>query len=160
MSVSLHSPLTVRLTNNQERISLSLPKLRKVGQALLKVLGFKKAEIHFLFVNDAEIRKIHRKFLKKDHPTDVIAFGQLEGEPAPDLGKVYLGDVVISVDTAKRQAPLYGNLFPEELILYMVHGVLHILGYDDLRPAPRKRMRRKEKEVMAQLRKKLGRLEV
>ncbi len=138
----------MRLNNQQRRISLSLTKLRGIGKSILKALRFRQAEVSFLFVNDTTIKKLNRKFKKENRPTDVLAFSQLEGKPSPDCVIGLLGDVIISVDTTKRQAPLYGNSFERELSLYMVHGILHLLGYDDQNPRSRKIMRKKEGEIM------------
>jgi probable rRNA maturation factor len=91
-----------------------------------------------LLVGDRAIRRLNRAYLNRDHPTDVLAFPQPRGLPLP--GPHLLGDVVISVDTAARQAKAHGHSLSEELALLLIHGLLHLLGYDDSTPATRRRM--------------------
>lgn len=91
-----------------------------------------------LLVGDRAIRRLNRAYLNHDHPTDVLAFPQPQGSPSP--GPHLLGDVVISVDTAARQAKAHGHSLNQELALLLIHGLLHLLGYDDSTPAARRRM--------------------
>ena len=98
------------------------------------------------------MKTLNRKFKGIRRTTDVLAFSQLEGEqPVPRWRRPLIGDVVISVDCARRQAPRYGNTEARELVLYMIHGVLHLLGHDDTKPGPRRKMRRREKAILAQI---------
>jgi probable rRNA maturation factor len=92
-------------------------------------LGLPEAEVSILLVDDARIRELNRRYLRHDRPTNVIAFPMQEGEFSA-LNPNLLGDVVISVDTARRQSPRFG-LKPAEMVLFlMVHGLLHLVGYD------------------------------
>lgn len=144
----------VRLSNEQERVPLSLTKLKVVGKLILELLHLADVEVSFLFVTDRRIKIFNRQYRGKNRPTDVLAFSQMEGKSSPAVGSKLLGDVIISVDTTERQAPLYRHSFKEELILYMIHGVLHLLGYDDEQPAPRKIMRQEEERIMNKIRRK------
>ncbi len=90
-------------------------------------------QIDVILVNDREIRRLHRKWFKKDTTTDVITF-PIEPEP-PILGEVY-----ISVDTARKQAIEYGVTLTNELCRLAVHGTLHLAGYSDATDAQRERM--------------------
>ena len=149
--------LVIRLNNQQNRIRLPISRLRAIGRLILGSLGLKRAEASFLFVTDRRMKYLNRKFKRKNRPTDVRSFSQLEERQIPDLSRrCLLGDVIISVDTTKRQAPLYGNSFLKELVLYMIHGILHILGFDDQRPRSRKIMRRKEEEIMIKIEKQFS----
>ena len=89
-----------------------------------KVLRAEKARgrIDVSLVNDREIRKLNREFRKKDKPTDVLSFAYDQ--------KGILGDVVISRDTAKRNAKQFGLTYRKELKRLIIHGILHVLGYD------------------------------
>lgn len=100
-----------------------------------------------LIAGDARIRKLNRQYRGIDSPTDVLAFAMGDGEFA-DLHPQLLGDVVISADTAGRQAEKAGRGLTEELRLLAVHGTLHLLGYDDETPAERARMRRRERRYL------------
>jgi probable rRNA maturation factor len=84
-------------------------------------------EISLSFVGGRAIQTLNRKFMKKDKPTDVLSFPL--GEKAPD-GKFYLGDIVIAVPVAFRQAREKGCSLERELRLLTIHGFLHLLGYD------------------------------
>ena len=101
------------------------------------------------------MQKLHRQFLGEDETTDVLAFGQMEGKFFPGRGAPLLGDVVVSVETAKRAAPQFGNRWDEELLVYISHGILHLMGYRDSTPSGKKQMDEKQKKI---LRKILGKL--
>jgi rRNA maturation RNase YbeY len=92
-------------------------------------LGFLEAELSLLFVNDLQIQALNRKHLRRDEPTNVLAFPMREGEFST-LHPHLLGDLVISVETAKRQSNRFGLNDTEMVILLMVHGVLHLIGYE------------------------------
>ena len=98
-----------------------------------------------VFVTDQKIQSIHKKYLKRNTPTDVITFDLREGRKRK---RVMDGEIVISAQTALRQAKEYGTTPFEELVLYAIHGVLHLLGYDDYSPADIKRMRAQESRLM------------
>ncbi len=98
--------------------------------------------IHVAIVDDEEMRDLHRRFHGIDTPTDVISFGldEDEDDPTPAEDTVH-GEIVVSVDTARREAAARGVDPDAELALYVIHGVLHVLGYDDLDDASRATMR-------------------
>ena len=92
-------------------------------------LELSKAELSILLVDDARIRKLNRHYLRRDRATNVIAFPMKEGE-FPALNPQLLGDLVISVDTARRQAPRFGLNHMETVLFLMIHGILHLVGYE------------------------------
>ena len=105
-----------------------------------------------LFVGDEEMRELSRQYRKIDKTTDVLSFAMNEGAFG-GVNKNILGDVVISVDTAKRQADERGADILSEVTFLLVHGVLHLLGYDHEKDeAGRLRMERKEAEIINGLR--------
>jgi probable rRNA maturation factor len=95
----------------------------------LTELGFLDAELSLLLVDDPRIRALNRKHLGRDKPTNVLAFPMREGEFST-LHPHLLGDLVISVETARRQSGRFGLDEMEMVILLMVHGVLHLVGYE------------------------------
>ena len=103
-----------------------------------------------LLTNNKEIRAINQKFLKHDYATDVISFeagsGYLAGKEAD-----YLGDVVVSVDMAQSVAGDLGVPWREELARYLVHGTLHLLGYDDHAPKDREKMSDRQEEIVGKI---------
>ena len=101
-------------------------------------------ELSLVFLTDPALAQIHGDFLADPTATDVITF---EGDPTAGLA----GEVCVSADTARAYAGTHGRDFATELTLYVVHGWLHLAGYDDLRPAKKRRMRAAEKRAMALL---------
>lgn len=106
-----------------------------------------------VIVDDAEIRVLNRDYLQRDRSTNVISFSMQEGEDAGIQANV-LGDVVISADTAARDAQEAGQPFESELYFLLLHGILHLCGYDHERGTEEeaRRMEEKEREVFAPLR--------
>jgi probable rRNA maturation factor len=108
-------------------------RLAALGDALLRSEGWPvDAEVDLWFCTDDEIHDLNRRYRHKDRPTDVLSFPQYApGErPAPGA-PVHLGDVVISVDTAARQAADRGISLSTEIIWLWLHSLLHLIGYDD-----------------------------
>lgn len=104
-----------------------------------------------VLTDDSEIQELNRSFRQKDRPTDVLSFPANEkDDPFPSTS---LGDVVISVDTARRQANEYGVLFEEEITRLLLHGILHLLGYDHegVPPVEAQAMRRLEKATLEKI---------
>jgi probable rRNA maturation factor len=100
--------------------------LSKIAHRALEVLGLNKVELSIALVSDAEIKRLNKLYRNKNKPTDVLSFPI--GEKVEDW--LILGDIVISVDTAKRQAKEFGHSLEEELKRLLVHGLVHLLGYD------------------------------
>ncbi len=100
---------------------------------------------------DAEIHVLNRRYAAEDRPTDVLAFSQQEGESfvAPPDERRHLGDVVISLETAERQASEAGHDLDAEMAHLLAHGVLHLLGYDHAAPEEEREMRERERAVLA-----------
>lgn len=127
--------------------------LERVGERILNQEGASDAELSVLLVNNAEIRRLNKRWRGIDAPTDVLAFSQREGDtplclPAEiDL----LGDVVISVEQATQQAKERGKCVNEELAWLLIHGTLHLLGYDHLTESQKKRMQTRQREILAEL---------
>lgn len=124
------------------------PIVRGIARAALERLGTGPVELSVALVRDAEIHALNAAYRSVDRPTDVLAFAQGEGEGLAPTG--LLGDVVISVPTAERQARGRGTTLERELAALLIHGILHLLGYDHERSAAEaQRMRRRERELLA-----------
>ena len=121
--------MKISIQNQQKRILLNLKKVRGATQKILTELGFLDAELSVVLVDDVRIRDLNRRYLNRDKPTNVLAFPMREGEFST-LHPNLLGDLVISVETAKRQSDRLGLDEMEMVILLMVHGVLHLIGYE------------------------------
>ncbi len=100
-----------------------------MAQKILTELGLLEVELSLLFVNDLQIQALNRRYLCRDRPTNVLAFPMRGGEFST-LHPHLLGDLVISVETAKRQSNRFGLNEMQMVILLMVHGVLHLIGYE------------------------------
>ncbi len=117
----------------------NLPKLKRAALRAVHAQPIPHAELDIALVDDAQIARLHGEFMNDPSPTDIITF---------PLGPEY-AQLVISLETCQRQAKEFGNPFEQELLLYIVHGILHLAGYDDRTPAQIARMRRMENEVMS-----------
>ncbi len=121
------------LVRNSQTEPVDENRLTCVVEKILELEDFgKPAEISIVLTGDEEVRILNRDYRGKDCPTDVLSFCQLEGEPfAPSVGGlVELGDVVISVDTARRQSLEHGHSLQTEIDVLTIHAMLHLLGYD------------------------------
>lgn len=116
-------------------------------------MGCPEAELSVLVVDDDEIQVLNRDYLQRDRPTNVISFSMQEGESA-GVAADLLGDVVISADTAARDAQEAGLPFESELYFLLLHGILHLCGYDHERGTEEeaRQMEEKEREVFALIR--------
>jgi len=121
------------------------------ARRLLDALREDAAELTVSLVDDATIRRLNRTYRGTDRPTDVLAFAMREGARTPG-DQAVLGDVVISLDTATRQASERGVPTAEEVRTLLIHGVLHLLGYDHERSAAEaRRMHAMERRLRALL---------
>ena len=145
--------MTILIENRQKKQSIPLKRLEQVAQKILSVSGCPEAELSILLVDDEQIHQINRDYLDHDYPTNVISFAMQEGEGG-DIQPDLLGDVVISTETAARDAAEADASFESELYFLLLHGILHLLGYDHERGSEEdaRRMELREEEVFAQVR--------
>ncbi len=135
------------------RRDVSAPWLRRVARTALAAEGVTAAELGVVLTDDDAVRELNRTYAGEDASTDVLAFSLREGESFPSADAVLpLGEVVISLPTARRQAEAAGRPLPEEVAHLLVHGILHLLGYDHADPAQEERMRERERTILAQIR--------
>ena len=109
-------------------------------RAMIKLLQLDKAEVSFVLTNDERIHQLNKIYRGKDRPTDVLAFAMHEGEFGELAGHL-LGDVIVSVPTARKQARSHKVLVLEEVTMLLAHGLLHLLGWDHDTDAKDRRMR-------------------
>jgi probable rRNA maturation factor len=121
-----------------------------IATAILDCVGRADAELSVAFVGDDRMRELNRDWRGKDSTTDVLSFSQLEGEPLGGASPM-LGDVVISVPVLERQASDGGWTVDEELARLLLHGVLHLLGFDHESDQDARAMRSEEGRVVAAL---------
>ena len=137
----------VFIKNQQKIIPVEAKKIKKVAERILASLRISGYELSVLLLDNKGIRAVNKKYLNRNRPTNVISFSLTEGEFG-NINPQVLGDVVISVEKALEQAETNGTTLGEEISFLIIHGILHLLGYDHGKgQGERKRMRKKEKEV-------------
>ncbi len=144
-------PVLVR--SRLRRPGIVLSSIRRVAGRILTAVGEPDAELSVEMVGDQRICRLNGRYRKRDAPTDVLAFAsrEAEGPPSPLVAPL-LGDVVISVHRARRQGSAHGHSIDREVVLLLIHGILHLCGYDHERgEREARRMRRKEREVLRSL---------
>jgi probable rRNA maturation factor len=142
--------MPVHMQSRVRRITFDQARLERSARAILADVGETSAELGILFVGDQRMRGLNRRYRGKDRTTDVLAFAMREA-CAPHASRRtsdMLGDVVISVPTAWRQAIEAGRSLDEELDWLLIHGILHLCGYDHERSAKEaRRMHRRERMI-------------
>ncbi|MCS6902410.1 MAG: rRNA maturation RNase YbeY [Polyangiaceae bacterium] len=110
---------------------VTISEVRRRARCMLDLLDLSKAELSVVLTDDAGIQELNRDYRHKDKPTDVLAFAMREGEVTPGgIGEELLGDVVISLETARRQAAQHRRTPLAEVTFLLAHGLLHLVGYD------------------------------
>jgi len=141
--------MTVRLAGPPRRRGLPVVDkrlLRHRARCVLELLGCKGAELSVALVEDAAMQVLNAAHRGKPRPTDVLSFSLVEGSHAQFRGGL-IGDVVIGIETAARQARARGRKLDDEVARLLIHGVLHLLGHDHVRLADARRMRAEERRA-------------
>lgn len=132
--------------------ALSGSLVRKMAERMLEFLGVSDSELSILLCDDKRIRKLNREHRDKDKPTDVLSFPQAEfrqpEKPARGHSLQLLGDVVISLETAQRQADGRRRPLENEVRFLLAHGILHLLGHDHMTADEKNVMSRRAKELV------------
>ncbi|MCP4605142.1 MAG: rRNA maturation RNase YbeY [Proteobacteria bacterium] len=136
----------VKISCLRNRGSIDPRTVRRRGEKVLIASGRETAELSILLCDDSFIRELNHKYLNCDSPTDVLSFSMSEGM-IPDLNPDLLGDVVISVETAARQAAEIGRKPIDEVTSLLIHGVLHLLGFDHQRPREARQMSKEANRI-------------
>lgn len=141
----------ISVINRQKRLAINTRKIRKAAGKILGALGYEGYELSIVIVDDPEITRLNRQYFRRNRPTNVISFSAIDGETASFPNKV-LGDVVISAQTAKREAKEAGMRGEKEILFLLVHGVLHLVGYEhEGSREERRNMEAKEQELFSRL---------
>jgi len=120
--------------------------LQRRAELILAQIGHAESELSLSLVDDPAIAELNLSYRKLDRPTDVLSFSLLEGDESSYRGNL-LGDVVISVETAARQAQEQEVSLDEELARLLIHGVLHLIGHDHMEPEEEERMQAEERRL-------------
>ena len=122
--------MPVFINNEQREHSIDCVLLESQGESILLFLGCENKELSVLLANDRKIRTLNKQYRGQDQATDVLSFPQNEEKEEDKPNSHLMGDVVISTVTAKRQAAEHGLTLEEEIVLLLIHGTLHLLGFD------------------------------
>src|SRR4051812_18962877 len=130
----------------QEIVAPDRARMREVARAVLDGEGVGDAEISLAFVDNPTIHRLNQRYLQHDEPTDVLSFPLSE----PNAARL-AGELVLGVEVAQAQAASRGHDVQAELALYVIHGLLHLCGYDDHEPEDAAAMRERERHYLRQL---------
>lgn len=133
------------LRNRQRRKPLNLRLIRQLTRQILDRLDIHECQLGVYFVSPKEMARLNETFLNHTGSTDVISF------PYNEPGSSLLGEIFISVEDAVRQAQEFQTTWQAELIRYLVHGILHLKGFDDQNPAARRVMKQHENRLLKQV---------
>ena len=142
--------MTVRLSAPPPRSGLPAVDrrlLRSRASRVLRALGHARSELSVALVDDERMRELNASYRGKDRPTDVLSFSMLEGEGAEHRGRL-LGDVVIGVEAAARQARQRRRGLDDEVARLLIHGTLHLLGHDHEQEEEARAMRAEERRLV------------
>ena len=136
--ISVHAP--------QEIVPIDRGRMREIARAVLEGEGVREYEISLAFVDNPTIHRLNKQYLQHDEPTDVLTFPYSAGN-----AKKLEGELVLGVEIAKAQGEERGHDVQAELALYVIHGLLHLCGFDDKSSDAEKKMRAREKHYLLQL---------
>jgi probable rRNA maturation factor len=138
--------MTVRLTGRRGLPPVDRARLRSSARRILRALDHSRSELSVALVDDAAIAELNAAYRGREEPTDVLSFSLLEGKHADHRGAL-LGDVVVSLESAARQARRARRSLEEEVERLLVHGALHLLGHDHREPDDARAMRAEERRI-------------
>jgi probable rRNA maturation factor len=130
----------ISITNLQQLYPINRVRIRALIKEALRGKG---AELSIAYVDEQEMARLHKTFLDKEEPTDVLAF------PYKDRSGKVVGEIAVCIPVAIKKAEELDSDVEAEVMLYTLHGLLHIMGYNDEREKDAKRMHLKEKEILA-----------
>jgi len=143
--------MTIQVQNRQRTVAIHTAVIKKRARQIMAYLDCTDKELSVVFGSDDLLQELNRTYRHKDRPTNVLAFPQrptYAGEPATAV----LGDVIISLPTAAREAGALQQGLEERVVYLLLHGILHLLGYDHERSAAQRRcMEALERQVLAHL---------
>jgi probable rRNA maturation factor len=136
--------IKVSIASPQETVAIDRQRLRETARAVLEGEGVRDAEISLAFVDNATIHQLNKRYLNHDEPTDVLSF------PLSD-GKRLAGELVIGAEVGHAVAASAGHDVQAELALYVIHGLLHLCGYDDHTDKEAAKIRERERHYLQEL---------
>ena len=138
----IQKAITIEVNDERSQLT-SDTRLSRAVRMIVDDTSIGRAQMSVAVVDDPTIRRLHRDYLKIDEPTDVMSFVLDRSDDSLE------GEVVASAERAVAVAPQFGLPASDELLLYVIHGTLHLVGYDDVTPETRAEMRRQERVYLA-----------
>ncbi|MBN1472812.1 MAG: rRNA maturation RNase YbeY [Syntrophaceae bacterium] len=121
--------MSILIENRQKKLKIDLRRIRSSLKIICKAINCGDKDLSIVFTDDDDIQRINKAYLNRDHPTNVMAFPMMEGA-FNNVNSSVLGDIIISVETAYRDALVGDMEFLDEVEYLLIHGLLHLLGYD------------------------------
>lgn len=141
----------VKAVNLHKSYKLNERSAQNIALKILRMIGKEKnAELELVFLDDRSIRRFNKRYKLEDRSTDVLSFRIDRREFGQ---KIFLGEIMISLDTALRNSKTFAASFKDEVTLYIIHGVLHLFGYDDENAKDRRKMVKKQNLILKRLNK-------
>jgi probable rRNA maturation factor len=137
--------IRVAVSSQQQAVAIDKNRMRETVRTVLSGECRKNADISLAFVDNATIQTLNQRYLRHDEPTDVLSF------PLEETSGHLVGELVIGAEIAVRQAQSLGHDIQAELALYLIHGLLHLCGYDDQTSDAAAKMRQRERYYLGQL---------
>jgi len=144
-SVKQEQDIVVQIAKNFKDIDVNMPRLKKLVKAVCTRFKLSKATVGIAIVDDAEIRKVNKQFLNRSSTTDCLSFNLSDNDARKSF------ELVVNAEKAVKEANLRGHSSEAELALYITHGLLHNLGFDDSTQGQAKKMHDAEDEILQQL---------
>src|SRR5438874_5913115 len=138
--------MKVAIASPQETVPIDRGRMREVAPAVLEGEGVKEAELSLAFVDNVTIHRLNKQYLEHDEPTDILTFPLSEPN-----AKRLAGELVIGAEVAREHAQSRGHDVQVELALYVIHGILHLCGFNDKSPQDAQEMRARERHYLKTL---------
>jgi probable rRNA maturation factor len=145
VSLNQSHELVIEVADEQSALMVDRERIRLAVARILEEAGIERAQLSIAMVDDQTIRALNQRYLDHDDATDVLSFALERSSRHLD------GQIVASTETARREAARYGWSPHDELLLYVIHGALHLVGYDDTTSERRAEMREREESVLGRL---------
>ena len=141
--------VSLTISNRQRARKINLRLLKQITDAALEELKIEQTELGIVLTSAKEMASLNEKFLGHEGPTDVITFDYSEG--GQEVEAIIHGEIFVCMKEAETQAGEFGTDWRSEIVRYVVHGILHLMGHDDLKPVARKKMKQVEGRILGKL---------
>lgn len=142
--------MNIVVKNLQHKVHINKNHTKSLIQQLANLVNLsEKSTVTVVFVDNKAMQELNHRYLKHDFPTDVLAFKFSRHRVKQKTSLV--GDVIVNTEMALKNAPIYKNPLKKEITLYIIHGILHLLGFNDAGAAERKRMQTHQQQLLNKL---------